>query len=220
MHSVALDQFPHPQLPRNLWNSVYSIFNEYGYHPKIAQSENFQHLFAVNKSLTTGSIWKYYHLKGWSCIKENSESDILKYTITAVTHVNDKLFCFGKGNKIMIIDTADGNSNFIEIKDSVYDKIIRILDAVADNDKLQIICITKRLKTLLSEPTYDIRHQIVGTNGDILQLVKIKSIQSIFLKKPINVQLLMLDNHILGMSQYNNIYIICLNCSDTIFSSI
>ena len=200
MHSVALDQFPHPQLHRNLWNSVYSIFNEYGYHPKIVQSGNFQHLFAVNKSVTTGSIWKYYHLKGWCCIKEHLESVKFNYAITAITYVNDKLFCFGNGNKIMIIDTVDGNSHFIEIKDSVYDKIIRILDAVADNDKLQIICITKRLKTLLSEPTYDIRHQIVDMNGDILQLVKIKCIQSIFLKKPLNVKLLMLNDHILGMS--------------------
>ena len=177
MHPLGMEPFPNPHLPRNLWLKLKSQLNQFEYNPLIIASNDNKCLYAVNKQLLTKSIWKLTHLKSWNQIQIKMNTLQNSINITTITEIHNKLYCFTFKNHILIINTVNGATHNIHMKDSIYDKIIRVTAATSFKDTIHIISINEQLQTT-SEQRYNIKHLIIDTKGNILQLRKLQTINN------------------------------------------
>ena len=177
MHPLTMEPFPNPHLPRNLWLKLESKLNQFEYNPLIIASNDSKFLYAVNKQLLTNRIWKLTHLKTWNEIKIKVNALQKSITITTIIEIDNKLYCFTHKNHILMINTTDGTIHNIYIKESIYDKIVKITAALAIKDTIHIITINESLQVTLQQQ-HNIKHLIIDTKGNILQLRILQTINN------------------------------------------
>lgn len=177
MHPLTMEPFPNPHLPRNLWLKLESKLNQFEYNPLIIASNDSKFLYAVNKQLLTNRIWKLTHLKTWNEIKIKVNALQKSITITTIIEIDNKLYCFTHKNHILMINTTDGTIHNIYIKESIYDKIVKITAATAIKDTIHIITINESLQVTLQQQ-HNIKHLIIDTKGNILQLRILQTINN------------------------------------------